>query len=135
MPDDLDRLHKYLREGQCCAVALVRMGLDLTGGENPQLLQAVSGLCGGVQDGLLCGALTGGACLLNVVDPLGANAFMVPELAQWFRASMGEAYGGCSCEAIVAGDAGRKRERCPAIVEATWLQARDILRSYGHDIP
>ena len=48
---------------------------------------------------------------------------------------MGEAYGGCSCQAIVAGDAGLKRERCPAIVEATWLEAKDILRNYGHDIP
>jgi hypothetical protein len=135
MPDDLNRLRRYLRDGQCCAVALVRMGLDLAGTENPQLLQAVSGLCGGVHDGQLCGALTGGACLLNVVDPAAANDAMVPELAEWFRSAMDEAYGGCTCEAIVAGDAGLKRERCPAIVEATWLQAKDILRNYGHDIP
>ena len=135
MPDDLNRLRQYLREGQCCAVALVRMGLDLTGSENPQLLQAVSGLCGGVQDGQLCGALTGAACLLNLVDPAGANASMVPELAQWFRAAMGEEFGGCACDDIVGGDARLKRERCPAIVEATWLEAKQILRNHGHDIP
>jgi hypothetical protein len=135
MRDDVKRLHQYLREGQCCAEALVHLGLDLEGADNPQLRQAVRGLCGGVRDGLLCGALTGGACLLALVDPRLADEAMVAELGQWFRAEMTDRYGGSDCADILGGDPAAKATRCPAVVEATYLEAKEILRNYGHDIP
>jgi hypothetical protein len=135
MQDDVQRLHQHLRAGQCCAEALVRMGLELTGGENPQLLQAVRGLCGGVRDGMLCGALTGAACMLSMVDPGQADELLVPELSQWFRATMAAQYGGCDCADIVGPDPANKAVRCPPLVEATYLQAMKILRNNGHEIP
>jgi len=133
MQDDVKRLKQLLREGKCCAAALVEMGLASRGESNPLLLQAVSGLCGGVQGGLLCGALTGAACMLNVVAPDQANALLVPELTEWFTAAMGEQYGGSACADILAGDPHSKSVRCPAVVEATYLQVKEILRNAGYE--
>jgi len=133
MQDDIRRLHQLLRNGHCCASALVRLALEHRGEDNPQLVQAVRGLCGGVQDGLLCGALTGAACMLNLADPERANQEMVPELARWFRAEMGAAYGGSDCAAIVGPEPAARAARCPSIIEATYLQAKEILRDHGHE--
>jgi hypothetical protein len=135
MQDDVRRLQQHLRTGQCCAEALVRMGLERTGGENPQLLQAVRGLCGGVRDGMLCGALTGAACMLSLVEPRLAEEALVPELSQWFRAAMTAQFGGCDCADIAGDDPAARAARCPAVVEATYLQAQAILRNHGHGIP
>lgn len=133
MPNDLERLRTLLREGRCCAVALVQVGLELRGERNDQLLHAVSGLCGGVQGGLVCGALTGAACMLNVLDPQRANESMVPELTEWFTEAMGAQHGGTNCLDIVGGDPLRKRTLCPGLVEATYLQARKILEEHGYE--
>jgi hypothetical protein len=133
MQDDIRRLHQLLNEGQCCAAALVRMALERRGEDNPRLVQAVRGLCGGVHDGLLCGALTGAACMLNVADPERANDEMVPELARWFRTEVAAQYGGSDCAAIVGPDPAAKAVRCPPLVEATYRQAKEILKNHGHD--
>lgn len=131
MQDDTKRLRRLLNEGRCCAVALVKLGLELRHEENEQLLQAASALCGGVRSKLLCGALTGAACMINVLDPNRANAYAVPELVQWFIKTYGEEYGGVNCSDILEGDAGNKTDRCPALIEATYLKAKEILRKHG----
>ena len=134
MENDIKRLHEILREGKCCAVALVQVALESKAQQNDQLLQAVRGLCGGVQGGLVCGALTGAACAMNVLSPEHANDCMVPELTEWFVHAMGEAYGGSNCEDILAGEPMNKATRCSAVVEATYLQIKTILESYEHTL-
>lgn len=131
-PPDLERLRTLLQQGVCCSVAMVQLALERRGEANPQLLQAVSGLCGGVQGGLMCGALTGAACMMNVLDPFRANAFMVPELTEWFAETMDREYGGTSCSDIVHGDPLLKRSRCPALVEEVYLQAKEIMTAAGY---
>ncbi len=131
MQEDVKRLRQLLDEGRCCAVALVQLSLELRNEENERLLQATSALCGGVQSKLLCGALTGAACMMNVLDPKNANAFMVPELVQWFAKTFGEEYGGMDCADILEGDAGNKKERCLALIEATYLKAKEIMEKHG----
>lgn len=131
MQDDTKRLRQLCNEGRCCAVALVQLGLELRHEENERLLQAASALCGGVQSKLLCGALTGAACMMNVLDPVRANAFAVPELVRWFAATFGEEYGGLNCSDILEGDASNKTDRCPALIEATYLKAKEILKKHG----
>ena len=133
MTRDVERLRQLLREGKCCAVALVQMGLEHRNEENPQLLQAMSALCGGMQSGRACGALTGAACMLNVVDPQNANAHMVPELVAWFAETMGKDYGGVDCQDIAEGSAAIKAMRCPGLIEATYLRAKEILQDFGHE--
>jgi len=131
MPNDLERLRTLLREGRCCSVALVELGLELRGERNDQLLQAMGALCGGIQGGLACGALTGAACMMNVLAPGSSSNGAVQELTEWFTATQGTRYGGADCEDIVQGDALNKRLRCPGLVEETYLQARSILKTYG----
>ncbi len=131
MLNDVNRLHDLLRGGECCAVALVRMALESKGQRNDQLLQAMRGLCGGVQGGLLCGALTGAACAMHVLDPERAKA-CVPELSEWFVHTLGPTYGGANCAEILAGEPLNRPARCGAVVEATYVQMKAILESYGY---
>ncbi len=133
-PRDVLRLRQILAEGRCCSVALVQLGLERLGQRNDQLLQAVSALCLGVRGGKLCGALTGAACMLNLFDPANANSHLVPELTEWFEATMKADYGGADCQTILAGDPANKVARCPGIVIATWLEAKQLLKQSGHDL-
>lgn len=133
MPDDLERLRALLRGGTCCSAALVQMGLEARGERNDQLLQAASGLCGGVQSGLVCGALTGAACMLNLLAPEAANARLVPELAAWFAETVGADYGSVNCRDITGGDPLARQMRCPALVEATYARAKELLKTYGYE--
>jgi len=134
MPGDIQRLRELLREEKCCAVALVQMGLESVHEMDDRLLQAVSGLCGGVRGGLLCGALTGAACLLNVLDPQNANERLVPELTEWFVEKVTDEYGGADCADILDGDPANRAMRCPALIEETYLQALEILRKHGREL-
>jgi hypothetical protein len=130
VPDDRQRLRDLLQEGKCCSVALVQLGLELTGKTNEPLLQAVGGLCGGVRSGLLCGALSGAACMMNLLDPENANRILVPELAEWFVETIAGEYGGTNCADILQNDPGNQARRCPRLIEATYLQAREIMRKH-----
>jgi hypothetical protein len=132
MRNDIERLRTLLREGKCCSVALAQMGLEIRGEKNDQLLQAMGGLCGGVQGGLLCGALTGAACMMSILDPKNAAA-LVPELTEWFTETVGSQYGGTDCVDIVGDDPLNKKMRCPALVEATYVQAKEIMKAYGYE--
>ena len=127
---DINRLHQLKNEGKCCASILVQLGLDLRGEENDQLVQAVSGLCLGVKSGLLCGALSGGACMLTLFD--ADSDEMVQELTEWFRAVYAKRHGGIDCEDITGGDLQRQQMTCPDLIRATYLQAKRILSEHGH---
>lgn len=131
MDEDIKKIQELISSGSCCASTIVQMGLELKGEKNEQMVQAVRGLCGGVQSRLLCGVLTGAACMLNVVDPENANSDMVPELVAWFEEKYGKEFGGIDCKDIIGGGTGN-RIHCPRIIEETYLQAKKILESYGH---
>jgi hypothetical protein len=120
--------------GYCCSQIMVKMGLDAKEKENPDLLAAVAGLCRGVHAGLICGTLTGGACLLSLYDKKEAAAFMIPQLVAWFEETYGSLYGGTSCQAIIGGDPAKKFERCPGLMVETFEKCRELLEEAGHDI-
>lgn len=131
--NDVKRLHQLLLEGKCCSCAIVQLGLEIKGQENEQLLQAVSGLCLGTRSGLICGALTGAACMMNILDPENANTEMIPELVEWFKSEYAEKYGGIDCADIIGDMPINRTLRCPALIESVYLQAKEILSSYGYD--
>lgn len=133
MERDIARLHQLLREGKCCASALVQLSLEIAGEENPRLVQAVSGLCFGVQNELICGAFTGAACMMNILAPEQANEEMIRELGEWFKDIAGEKYGGINCTDIVGETPINRKIRCPALIEATYVEAKRILSDYGYD--
>lgn len=133
MPDDdIQQIRQLGREGKCCASIMVEMGLSKRGERNEQMVAAVATLCNGLYSGMLCGALSGAACMLGLFgDNPAESAEMTRELAEWFVSVCGEKYRSTDCADITENDPAIKRERCPAIVEATYLQARTILEEYG----
>ncbi|MDL2264709.1 C-GCAxxG-C-C family protein [Synergistaceae bacterium OttesenSCG-928-I11] len=133
MPDsDIEQLNQLLLEGKCCASIMVQMGLSLRGERNEQMVSAVATLCNGVYNGMLCGSLSGAACMLGLFgDNPAESAEMTRELAEWFADTYGEKYGGTDCSDITGNDPAVKNERCRAIIEATYLQAKAILEDYG----
>ena len=61
-----DRMLELSGQGFYCAQILLILALEAEGKENPDLVRAMSGLNGGLGfSGNVCGALTGGCCLLG----------------------------------------------------------------------
>ena len=113
---------------------MVQLGLDAIGDENPQLIDAVRGLCRGLNAGMACGTLTGAACLLSMLEPRAAEAHLIPRLAEWFETTFSACYGGTCCRDILADNPMNKFERCPAIMTETYEKCRELLAEAGREI-
>lgn len=121
-------------QGYCCSQIMLELGLEAIEDENPQLIDAMRGLCKGLYTGLTCGTLTGAACLLSMFDPRAAEAHLIPRLVEWFEMTFTECYGGISCKTILNDDPMNKFERCPKIMEQTYDKCRELLSEAGHQI-
>lgn len=130
---DFKQLCQLRLEGKGCANILVEMGLALRGERNDQLVEAASGLCGGMHSGLVCGCLTGAACMLALFGGREA-APMIKELVAWFEVTCEEKYGGIDCRTITDDDPLNRPLRCPALIGETYAQAKNILIEHGYDV-
>lgn len=137
--DDLIRLMRLKQQGFYCSQVLVSMGLEDQGKQNPDLVRATHGLAGGLGfSGEVCGALTGGACLLSLYAGKGLPEekddvrldFMVQALAQWFKDEYGAQYGGITCNQILAGNPANMAARCPGIVVSAYQKVQALLADY-----
>ncbi|MDR1086467.1 MAG: C-GCAxxG-C-C family protein [Deltaproteobacteria bacterium] len=80
-------------KGYSCAQIVVLLGLRVMGRENPDLTRAMSGLAMGAGCGDICGALTGGLCLLSVHTAKGLDderpepmaRTLMGALIKWFK--------------------------------------------------
>lgn len=138
--DLFDRMLELSGQGFFCAQILLILALESEGKEDPDLIRAMSGLNGGLGfTGHVCGALTGGCCLLGYFCGKGeaeeiedSNASrMIQELVEWFEASIGETYGGCGCQDILEGNPVNKMQRCPEVVEGVFTKCLEILQENG----
>jgi len=138
--DLFDRMLELSGKGYYCAQILLILALESEGKEDPDLIRAMSGLNGGMGfTGHVCGALTGGCCLLGyfcgkgeaeeLEDPSASR--MIQELVEWFEGSMKDAYGGSDCENILEGNPMNKMQRCPEVVEGVFTKCLEILRENG----
>ena len=134
MESDIRRLHQLRQEGKGCAQVLMQLALEMKGEDNPALIQAMSGLCIGVHRGLLCGCLTGAACMMSYFDSELAAEEMIPQLVEWFEENYGDKYGSMNCDDILEGEMANKVLRCPNLMEQTYREAREILAEYGYDL-
>ena len=108
--DAFDRIMELSRQGLYCAQIMVQLALDAEGRENPELVQAVRGLCGGFAwSGGPCGVLSGGVC---------------------FRERTAQ-YGGEDCDCILEGDRRNMFKTCPGIVMDSYAKCAELLSERG----
>ncbi|MDD4716024.1 MAG: C-GCAxxG-C-C family protein [Oscillospiraceae bacterium] len=137
--EDQDMFGKLLelsQKGYFCSQILILLALEEEEKENPDLVRAMGGLCGGMGfSGGVCGCLTGGACLLGYYLCKGEDDEMEDERAnekiaqfvRWFEEEAGGKYGGTACSCILDGNPANKMTRCPGIVQHTYEKVMEIL--------
>jgi hypothetical protein len=141
--DDLDEIRQMQAQGFVCSQIIMKMGLDLLGREDADLVRTVHGLAGGLgYTGDVCGALTSGVCLLGLYAGRGLAEeqdnpkllFMVEDLVKWFKTEYGLPNGGIHCANIINDEAGKMASLCPLIVSATFQKVKDLLVENGFDL-
>ncbi|AFM24225.1 DVU_1555 family C-GCAxxG-C-C protein [Desulfomonile tiedjei] len=140
--EDFGRMMELARQGFHCSDILVSMGLEAQAKVNPDAVRLASALAGGIgSSGDICGAFTGGACLLGLYAGRGALdeeedprlRVMISELMDWFSAEQEKRYGGIHCSEIIGDDPQNMPMRCPQIVAAVYRRVRTILDQHGFD--
>ena len=143
MTNEMMRMIELGRQGFYCSQILLFMGLEAQGKSNTDLIRVMSALAGGLGfSGDLCGALTGGACLLGLYAGRGLPEeeedprlnLMITELVEWFAQEYGQVYGGIRCETILGDDPVAKRTRCPTLVLGTYEKVKALLLENGFDL-
>ena len=136
------RMMELSYHGYYCSQILMLMALETQGKSDPDLIRAMGGLAHGSGfAGGICGTLTGAACLLGLYAGKGADdeyederlKYMLRELGEWFEQTVGNRYGGVSCEVIV-GDRTEMRQRCGAIVAETYAKCMALLDAGGYEV-
>ena len=131
-----ERMLQLSSQGFACAQIMMQLVLDGEGNENPDLIRAMGALNNGLRDsGLVCGALSGGACVLSYYAGQGEAEElpdpnydrMVQQLSSWFTTQMTERYGGITCPEVLKGNQSNKLTICPALVEETFNKTLEIL--------
>lgn len=141
--EEYEQLINLRNQGFYCSQIILLHGLEMMGKNNPDLIRAMHGLAGGLGfSGELCGALTGGACLLGLYAGKGAPeqdedprlSFMVEDLVKWFKAEFGEQFGGILCREILGSDSQNRTTRCPVMVGGVLQKAKELLVVNGYDL-
>jgi C_GCAxxG_C_C family probable redox protein len=141
--EDLERIKELKQQGFYCSQIITILGMDLLGKNNPDLLRSLNALAGGIGwSGEICGALTGGACLVGLYAGKGCPQdqedtrlnFMLLDLVDWFKEEHGKKFGGIRCEQILAGDQQNKATRCPVLVATTFQKVKELLVDNGFDL-
>jgi C_GCAxxG_C_C family probable redox protein len=129
-------------QGFSCSQILALMALEAQQKDAPEVVRAMSGLVAGCGAGKLCGALTGGCCVLGLYAGKGSAEeqentrfpLMLSQLVEWFEAQYGAQYGGTDCSSIIQDDAMLKMTRCPQIVAETLAKVKEILADSELDL-
>jgi len=131
---------KLHAKGYCCAQVILILALEAQGKINEDLVRSVGGLCFGINwSGEVCGALSGGACLISLYAGKGSDEevpdsqclSMVGELIEWFTIAADDEYGGTRCHEIL--EKYPDRSVCSLIVADTYKKCMEILVAHGFD--
>lgn len=109
--------------GYCCSQIIMELGLRKLDKENPDLIAAMAGLCNGLWQGKVCGILSAAICLLYLADPAEADRFNGGAFSEWFE----DAFGSTECEVLMEGNSMNKAEKCPAMLEASFMKVCELL--------
>jgi C_GCAxxG_C_C family probable redox protein len=129
-------------QGFSCSQILALMALEAQGKSAPEVVRAMSGLVAGCGAGKLCGALTGGCCVLGMYAGKGSSEeqenvrlpLMLSQLVEWFESQYGAQYGGIDCSQIIQDDAMLKMTRCPQVVAETLEKVKEILAENEYEL-
>jgi C_GCAxxG_C_C family probable redox protein len=141
--NNLEKIVQLKSQGFYCSQILILMGMELQGITNPDLVRSMQSLAGGVGfSGNLCGALTGGACLLGLYAGKGKPEepederlnLMLLELVDWFEKNVSQPYSSTNCDQILEGKQSNIPLRCPGIIQAVWQKSKDLLVEYGFEL-
>lgn len=143
MTSEMLRMIELARQGFQCSQILLILGLEAQGKSDADLIRAMNGLAGGLGfSGEVCGALTGGACLLGLYAGRGNPDeeedpklnLMITELVEWFSSEFGELYGGIRCGAILDNEPANQKTRCPGLVAGVYEKAKGLLLEHGYNL-
>ena len=141
MAVDAFRMFQLATQGFCCSQIILSLGLEEQGKENPDLIRAMNGLCGGIgRSGKTCGALTGGVCLIGLTFGKGTPSetghakinVMISELLEWFENTQGS----LDCDGILNHSLDQGNEypvQCGKLVSTTFSKVQEILAAYSED--
>lgn len=141
--DDLESMMEMRSRGFVCSQIIIKMGLELQGKENPDLVRVMQGLAGGLgYTGDVCGALSAGVCLLGLYAGRGSDEdqddprliFMTEDLVKWFTMEFGQNNGSNNCRDIVGSDSSKVTTVCPTIVASTYQKVKELLVENGFDL-
>lgn len=142
MDQTMLRMMELAYNGYYCSQILLLLALETQEKSNPDLIRAMGGLAHGSGfAGGICGTLTGAACLLGLYAGKGTDdeyederlKYMLKDLGDWFEQTIGNRYGGITCEAIV-GDRTEIHQRCGTIVAETYAKVMELLDASGYDV-
>lgn len=141
--DDIDiRMMELSLKGFGCSQILALLALEGQNRTNPDLVRAMTGLLGGMFRGKVCGALSGGCCVLALYAGRGDEheiedgrlAQMITELTEWFEDEFGSRYGGIDCAMIAGQDLSLRLSRCPEIIGLTFHKIIEILEANNYTL-
>lgn len=141
--DDLESMQEMKAQGFVCSQILLKMGLELLGKDDPDLVRAIQGLAGGLgYSGDVCGTLSAGACLLGLYAGKGLPEdeddprlyFMIGDLVKWFKMEYGQGNGAIHCDDIINNQANKNIRLCPQIIAATYQKVKELLVENGFDL-
>ncbi|UWG95687.1 C-GCAxxG-C-C family protein [Dehalobacter sp. DCM] len=128
---DFSRLFELRLNGYCCSQILLKMGMeDAQLEDNPELIQAMRGLCDGMQTDMVCGILTSTACLIALLQPEDAK-IIITDVVEWFKSEYEESNGDITCQAILDGNPMNRTTKCPHILAATYDKAMELMEING----
>jgi hypothetical protein len=131
------RMLKLSSEGYACAQIMMILVLEREGKEDPDIIRTIGALNNGLRDcGLICGAFTGGCCVISYfagkgeADEIADPSYdeITQEFYTWFTGHVNGLYGGGSeCPAILEGDNANKIARCPVVVQDSFNKVIELL--------
>ena len=128
----MDRVLDEKLRGHCCSESIMNMALEDMGrseAERRDVVRAMGAYCGGLREGLACGAICAAKAVLFVAeeDYEKVHDEYGPEMMKWFK----ERFGAWNCAELLAGDLSRKQTLCPTIVAETYIKLYDMLEDIG----
>ena len=129
-----ERIATLRQENMNCSQTMMQLSLELRGMDNPELIQSMFGLGGGLHCMHVCGTLTSGCCLLasygeNGEAPTASRSIraMINEYVQWFEGQ----YGSLICKDLISGDRANIPAFCPGLIKENYLKCIEMLEDSG----